>query len=183
LIAPACFRISSEPYAELAWHMMPQSRAGAQVLELSNREWAHAYRVGGTNDKIGALEWASPGQELIHFAGVPCSMMLVIGNSENILKQPGLWMRLSGRSCRATHNFAYEFTSSVNYLAPALGYTHYHHERWDGSGFRKACARIRSPSRPRLLQLLMFMMPDLNPPVPGAWSRQVALNHIQTILR
>ena len=49
---------------------------------------------------------------------------------------------------------AYQLLSSVNYLAPALDILHYHHERWDGSGYPDGLCGEQIPFPARLFAVV-----------------------------
>jgi len=81
-----------------------------------------------------------------------------------------------------THpQLAYDLLSSVNYLAPALDIPHYHHERWDGSGYPDGLLEEQIPFAARLFAVVdVYDALTSTRPYRTAWSRQVALNHIQS---
>jgi HD-GYP domain-containing protein (c-di-GMP phosphodiesterase class II) len=74
----------------------------------------------------------------------------------------------------------FELLSSINYLAPALDIPHYHHERWDGSGYPDGLCGEQIPFPARLFAVIdVYEAMTHNRPDRAAWSRQVALSHIQ----
>jgi PAS domain S-box-containing protein len=153
----------------------------AQVLELSNREnGAHAYRVVELTIKLArSMGIAEP--ELIHFRrGALLHDVGKLGIPENILNKPGPLDEAEWKVMQSHPQLAYDLLSSVNYLAPALDIPHFHHERWDGSGYPDGLREDQIPFPARLFAVVdVYDALTSTRPYRPAWSRQVALNHIQ----
>jgi HD-GYP domain-containing protein (c-di-GMP phosphodiesterase class II) len=167
--------------AELSLAYDTAIESWAQVLELSNREnGAHAYRVVELTIKLArAMRIAE--QELIHFRrGALLHDVGKLGIPESILNKPGPLDEAEWKIMKSHPQLAYDLLSSVNYLAPALDIPHYHHERWDGSGYPDGLCEEQIPFPARL-----FAVVDVYDALTSAriyrpaWSCQAALNHIQ----
>jgi HD-GYP domain-containing protein (c-di-GMP phosphodiesterase class II) len=70
--------------------------------------------------------------------------------------------------------------SSVKYLAPALDILHYHHERWDGSGYPDGLSGERIPFPARLFAVVdvydaLTSFRPYRPPI----SHPAALDYIE----
>ncbi len=153
----------------------------AQVLELSNREnGAHAYRVVEMSIRL-ARSMGIAEKELIHFRrGALLHDVGKLGIPESILNKPGPLDEKEWAVMRSHPTLAYHLLSPVNYLAPALDIPHYHHERWDGSGYPDGLHEEQIPFPARLFAVVdVFDALTSDRPYRPAWSRQVALNHIQ----
>ena len=75
---------------------------------------------------------------------------------------------------------ACQLFSSVIYLARALDIPHYHHERWDGSGYPDGLTGEQIPFPARLFAVVdVYDALTSTRSYRPAWSSQVALNHIQ----
>jgi len=75
---------------------------------------------------------------------------------------------------------AYQLLSSVNYLAQALDIPHYHHERWDGSGYPEGLVGEQIPFPARLFAVVdVYDALTSTRPYRPACSRAVALDYIQ----
>jgi HD-GYP domain-containing protein (c-di-GMP phosphodiesterase class II) len=120
-------------------------------------------------------------QELMHFRrGALLHDVGKLGISENILNKPGPLNETEWKIMQTHPQLANELLSSINYLAPALDIPHYHHERWDGSGYPDGLREEQIPFPARLFAVVdVFDALTSNRPYRSAWSRQVALNHIQ----
>jgi len=167
--------------AELSLAYDSAIESWAQVLELSNREnGAHAYRVVELTIKL-ARSMGIAEQELIHFRrGALLHDVGKLGIPENILNKPGPLNESEWKIMQTHPQLANELLSSVNYLAPALDIPHYHHERWDGSGYPDGLHEEQIPFPARLFAVVdVYDALTSNRPYRSAWSRQVALNHIQ----
>ena len=167
--------------AELSLAYDAAIESWAQVLELSNREnGAHAYRVVELTIKL-ARSMGIAEQELIHFRrGALLHDVGKLGIPEGILNKPGPLDEAEWKIMQSHPQLAYELLSSVNYLAPALDIPHYHHERWDGSGYPEGLREDQIPFPARLFAVVdVYDALTSTRPYRSAWSRQVALNHIQ----
>jgi len=167
--------------AELSLAYDAAIESWAQVLELSNREnGAHAYRVVELTIKL-ARTMGIAEQELIHFRrGALLHDVGKLGIPENILNKPGPLDEAEWKIMQGHPQLAYDLLCSVNYLAPALDIPHYHHERWDGSGYPEGLREEQIPFPARLFAVVdVYDALTSTRPYRSAWSRQVALNHIQ----
>jgi HD-GYP domain-containing protein (c-di-GMP phosphodiesterase class II) len=167
--------------AELSLAYDSAIESWAQVLELSNREnGAHAYRVVELTIKL-ARSMGIAEAELIHFRrGALLHDVGKLGIPESILNKPGPLDEVERKIMQSHPQIAYELLSSVNYLAPALDIPHYHHERWDGSGYPDGLREEQIPFPARLFAVVdVYDSLTHTRPNRAAWSRQVALSHIQ----
>jgi len=83
----------------------------AKIMGFRDDQMAHIYR--------GAL---------LHDVGK-------IGILDSILKKPGKLTPEERLEMEKHPQFAYDLLSRIEYLLPALDIPHYHHEKWDGSGY------------------------------------------------
>jgi PAS domain S-box-containing protein len=167
--------------AELSLAYDAAIESWAQVLELSNREnGAHAYRVVELTIKL-ARSMGIAEQELIHFRrGALLHDVGKLGIPESILNKPGPLDEVEWKVMQSHPQLAYDLLSTVKYLTPALDIPHYHHERWDGSGYPDNLREEQIPFPARLFAVVdvydaLTSIRSYRP----AWSRQVAITHIQ----
>ncbi len=154
----------------------------AQILELSNREsGTHSFRLVELTMKL-ARSMGIAEQELIHFRrGALLHDVGKLGISESILNKPGPLNDAEWKIMKSHPRLAYQLLSSVNYLAPALDIPHYHHERWDGSGYPDGLREEQIPFPARLFAVAdVYDALTSARPYRPAWPRQTALDHIQT---
>jgi PAS domain S-box-containing protein len=153
----------------------------AQVLELSNREsGAHAYRVVELTIKLARYMGIAE-SELIHFRrGALLHDVGKLGISENILNKAGPLDENEKKTMQNHPVLAYQLLSSVNFLAPALDIPHYHHERWDGSGYPDGLHGEQIPFPARLFAVVdVYDALTSTRTYRPASTRQVALNYIK----
>jgi PAS domain S-box-containing protein len=67
--------------------------------------------------------------------------------------------------------YAYEILKQVAYLAPALNIPHYHHERWDGSGYPEGLRGEQIPAMARIFAVIdVWDALTMDRPYRPAWS-------------
>jgi PAS domain S-box-containing protein len=167
--------------AELSLAYDSAIESWARALELSNREnGAHSYRVVDLTIKL-ASSMGIAEQELAHFRrGALLHDVGKLGISESILNKPGPLNEAERKIVQRHPQLAYEMLSMVNYLAPALDIPHYHHERWDGSGYPEGLREEQIPFPARLFAVVdVYDALTTSRPYRSACPRQVALDHIR----
>jgi PAS domain S-box-containing protein len=152
----------------------------AQMLELSNREsGAHSFRVVELTVRLARFMGIAE-QDLIHFKrGALLHDIGKLGIAEGILNKPGPLDEAERKVMQTHPKLAYQILATVNYLAPALDIPHYHHERWDGSGYPEGLCEEQIPFPARLFAVVdVFDALTSTRPYRPACSRQIALDHI-----
>jgi PAS domain S-box-containing protein len=75
--------------------------------------------------------------------------------------------------------YAYELLSPIHYLKPALDIPHYHHEKWDGSGYPDGISGEQIPLPARLFAVIdVFDALISDRPYRPAWKKEKAIIHI-----
>ena len=75
---------------------------------------------------------------------------------------------------------AYNLLSRVAFLRPALNIPHYHHERWDGSGYPKGLKGEEIPLEARIFAVVdVYDALISDRPYRPGWSKEQALHSIQ----
>jgi PAS domain S-box-containing protein len=181
-IDSAClFQDLQRTNAELSMAYDTAIESWTRVLELSNREnGAHAYRVVELTINL-ARSMGIAEEELIHFRrGALLHDVGELGISENILNKPGPLDEAELKTMQSHPLLAYQLLSSINYLAPAQDIPHYHHERWDGSGYPEGLREEQIPFPARLFAVVdVYDSMTSARPYRPAWSRPAVLAHIQ----
>ncbi|MFH1524149.1 MAG: HD domain-containing phosphohydrolase, partial [Chloroflexota bacterium] len=175
------FRDLQRTNAELNLAYDTTIESWAQVLELSNREsGAHAYRVVDLTIKLAHFVGVSEG-ELIHYRrGALLHDIGKLGISENILNKPGPLNDAEWEIMRTHPSLAYQLLSNVDCLAPALDIPHYHHERWDGSGYPEGLLEEQIPFPARLFAVVdVYDALTSSRSYRPSWSRRATLDYIQ----
>jgi PAS domain S-box-containing protein len=167
--------------AELSLAYDSAIESWARVLELSNREsGAHSYRVVDLTIQL-ARSMGIAEQELVHFRrGALLHDVGKLGIPESLLNKPGPLNDAEWKIMQSHPQLAYQMLSSVNYLAPALDIPHYHHERWDGSGYPDGLREEQIPFSARLFAVVdVYDALTSSRPYRSACTRQIALEHIR----
>jgi putative nucleotidyltransferase with HDIG domain len=77
-----------------------------------------------------------------------------MGIPDNILLKPGPLNEAEWHIMRQHPTYAYELLSRIDYLRQALDIPHYHHEKWDGSGYPYRLAGERIPLTARIFSIV-----------------------------
>ncbi len=76
--------------------------------------------------------------------------------------------------------YAYEWLSSVEYLRPALDIPHYHHEKWDVTGYPRGLITEQTPIAARIFAIVdVWDALCSDRPYRKAWSKEKALRYIK----
>jgi PAS domain S-box-containing protein/putative nucleotidyltransferase with HDIG domain len=75
---------------------------------------------------------------------------------------------------------AYNLLSRIEFLRPALNIPHYHHERWDGSGYPQGLRDEQIPLEARIFAVIdVYDALTSDRPYRPAWLRDKAIRYIQ----
>jgi len=75
---------------------------------------------------------------------------------------------------------AVDLLKPIHYLSAALDIPHYHHEKWDGSGYPHGLREEQIPLAARLFSIVdVYDALTSNRPYRKAWSHEKALAYIQ----
>ena len=153
----------------------------AQMLKISNPEsGAYAFRVVELTMKLARFMGIAE-HELNNFRrGALLHDIGKLGISESILNTPGPLDDTAWKIMKSHPQLAYQLLSSVNYLAHALDIPHYHHERWDGSGYPDGLRREQIPFPARLFAVVdVYDAMTSSRPYRPAFSHLNVLDYIQ----
>ncbi|MGC8856593.1 MAG: HD domain-containing phosphohydrolase [Anaerolineae bacterium] len=98
-----------------------------------------------------------------------------------ILFKPGPLSPEEWQIMRQHPNIAVNLLAPIPYLAAALDIPHYHHEKWDGSGYPTGLSGTHIPLPARLFAVVdAYDALTSNRPYRRAWSHQQALDYIRS---
>jgi PAS domain S-box-containing protein len=98
---------------------------------------------------------------------------------DSILLKPGPLTPEEWDIIRQHPRYAYELLSPIPYLGPALDIPHYHHERWDGTGYPHKLKAEQIPLPARLFAVVdVFDALTSHRPYRPAWRPQQAMDYI-----
>ncbi len=98
---------------------------------------------------------------------------------DSILLKPGPLTPDEWDIIRQHPRYAYELLSPIPYLGPALEIPHYHHERWDGTGYPHKLSGDQIPLPARLFAVVdVYDALTSHRPYRPAWKLDEAMDYI-----
>ena len=98
---------------------------------------------------------------------------------DSILLKPGPLTTDEWDIIRQHPRYAFELLSPIPYLGPALDIPHYHHERWDGTGYPHQLKADQIPLPARLFAVVdVFDALTSHRPYRPAWKLEQAVEYI-----
>jgi HD-GYP domain-containing protein (c-di-GMP phosphodiesterase class II) len=121
-----------------------------------------------------------PDSELIHIRrGSLLHDIGKMGVPDRILLKPDKLTEEEWIIMREHPVHAYNLLSQIEFLRPALNIPHYHHERWDGSGYPDGLIGEQIPLEARVFAVVdVFDALISDRPYRPGWPRDKAINHI-----
>ena len=155
----------------------------ARALELRDQETeGHTKRVTEMTVRL-AKALGIKGEPLAHIRrGAILHDIGKMGISDSILLNDGPLSEEEQQLMRRHPTYAFELLSPIVYLRPALDIPYCHHEKWDGSGYPR-----KLPGESIPLAARIFAIADVWDALVSkrryhpAWSREKALDHIQSL--
>ena len=99
---------------------------------------------------------------------------------DNILHKVGTLTEEEWKIIRNHPVYAYEWLHPIKYLQPALDVPHYHHERWDGSGYPKGLRGKNIPLFARLFAIVdVYDALSSDRPYRDAWPQKKVLDYLR----
>lgn len=103
-----------------------------------------------------------------------------MGIPDNILLKAGPLTSEEWQIIRQHPRYAYELLSPISYLGPALDIPHYHHEKWDGTGYPHGLKETQIPLNARLFSIVdVYDALTSDRPYRPAWSKPRTLEYIR----
>jgi HD-GYP domain-containing protein (c-di-GMP phosphodiesterase class II) len=153
----------------------------SRALDLRDKETEkHTRRVSDTTVKL-AVHLGVNDSDLIHIRrGAILHDVGKVAIPDRILFKPGPLADDEWRIMRRHPEIAVDLLSSVAYLAPALEIPHWHHEKWDGTGYPDHLHGETIPFSARLFALVdVYDALTSNRPYRDAWSKNETLQYIE----
>ncbi|MEP6894022.1 MAG: HD domain-containing phosphohydrolase [Chloroflexota bacterium] len=153
----------------------------SRALDLRDKETEeHTRRVSDITVKL-AVHLGVGDSSLVHIRrGAILHDIGKVAIPDRILLKPGPLMDDEWKIMRRHPDIAVDLLSSVSYLAPALEIPHWHHEKWDGSGYPDHLHGESIPFSARLFALVdVYDALTSNRPYRSAWSEQKTLQYIE----
>lgn len=153
----------------------------SQALELRDKETeGHTQRVTDLALNL-AREAGIPETEMDHIRrGALLHDIGKMGIPDAILLKPASLTDEEWKIMRLHPVYAHEMLSEITYLRPALDIPHYHHERWDGSGYPEGLKGEQIPLSARIFAVVdVWDALTSDRPYRPAWTPEEALAHIK----
>ena len=127
----------------------------ARALEIRDKETeGHSRRVVSLTADM-ALKFGFKTADLEHILrGVILHDIGKMGIPDEILHKPGPLNEEEWTIMRRHPVYAYEMLKEIEYLKPALNIPHYHHERWNGSGYPEGLKGEAIPLEARIFAVV-----------------------------
>ncbi len=127
----------------------------SRALDLRDKETeGHTLRVTELTMQLAEAMGLSAA-ELVHVRrGALLHDIGKMGIPDNILLKPGPLTEEEWEIMRRHPLYAFELLSPINFLRPALDIPHYHHEKWDGSGYPSGLKGEQIPLSARLFAVV-----------------------------
>lgn len=105
-----------------------------------------------------------------------------IGIPDDVLLKPGKLDDEEWDIMKRHAVYAYEWLLPIEYLNPALAIPHYHHEKWDGTGYPCGLKGEEIPLAARLFALVdVWDALSSDRPYRRAWPQDRVLDHLQSL--
>jgi HD-GYP domain-containing protein (c-di-GMP phosphodiesterase class II) len=153
----------------------------SRALDLRDKETKeHTFRVTDITVKLAARLGVKQ-SELIHVRrGAILHDIGKVAIPDQILFKPGPLEKEEWDIMRRHPDIAVELLSPVSYLEPALEIPHWHHEKWDGSGYPDGLRQEDIPFAARLFALAdVYDALISKRPYRSAWSKWDAVQYIE----
>ncbi len=152
----------------------------SQAMELRDKETeGHARRVTDMTIKLAQLLGISKA-EIEHIRrGALLHDIGKMGVPDAILLKPDKLTKEEWGIMKQHPVYAYEMLSNIDYLRPAVDIPHYHHEKWDGSGYPDGLKGEQIPLQARLFAIVdVYDALTSDRPYRPAWTKERAIEYI-----
>ena len=154
----------------------------SRALDLRDKETEeHTRRVSDTTVRLAA-QLGVGDSSLVHIRrGAILHDIGKVAIPDRILFKPGPLAEDEWKIMRRHPGIAVDLLSSVSYLAQALEIPHWHHEKWDGTGYPDHLQGEAIPYSARLFALVdVYDALTSNRPYRSAWSKHETLEYIES---
>ena len=154
----------------------------SRALDLRDKETKeHTFRVTDITVKL-ATRLGVKQSDLIHIRrGAILHDIGKVAIPDQILFKPGPLLKEEWDIMRRHPDIAVELLSAVSYLEPALEIPHWHHEKWNGSGYPDGLHQENIPFSARLFALAdVYDALISNRPYRSAWPKEDAVQYIES---
>ena len=176
------FRDLQRSNAELSLAYDATIEGLTRALDLRDKETEeHTRRVSDMTVDL-AVRLGSEDADLVHVRrGAILHDIGKVAIPDRILFKPGPLTEEEWKIMRLHPAIAVDLLSSVSYLTPALTIPHWHHEKWDGTGYPDQLRGRDIPFSARLFALVdVYDALTSHRSYRSAWSKNEALQYIES---
>lgn len=153
----------------------------SRAMDLRDKETeGHTQRV---TEMAVRLAWAMgmSNEQIVHVRrGALLHDMGKLGVPDSILLKPGELTDEEWLFMRKHPQNAYDMFSSIEYLRPALDIPHYHHEKWDGTGYPQGLKGLQIPLPARVFAVVdVWDALQSDRPYRTGWTQEKVLEYIR----
>ncbi|MBI3736386.1 PAS domain-containing protein [Candidatus Sumerlaeota bacterium] len=152
-----------------------------KALDLRDKETeGHTQRVTELTLRL-AREMGFKNEELVHIRrGALLHDIGKLGIPDSILHKPGKLTDEEWKVMRMHPVYAHDWLHPIPYLRPALDIPHYHHEKWDGTGYPQGLKGEIIPIPARMFAIIdVWDALRSDRPYRAAWDRDKVKDHIK----
>jgi HD-GYP domain-containing protein (c-di-GMP phosphodiesterase class II) len=156
--------------------------AWSRTLDLRDKETeGHTRRVTDMTIRFAAMT-GTKDTDLIHIRrGATLHDIGKVVIPDSVLFKPGPLSLDEWETMRQHPKYAVDLLSPIKYLEPAMEIPHWHHERWDGTGYPDKLEGEEIPYSARMFALAdVYDALTSNRPYRAAWSKQDAVQYIES---
>ncbi len=153
----------------------------SRALDLRDKETeGHTERVTATTIELAKIMGISDEQIVHIWRGSMLHDIGKLGVPDSILLKPGELTEEEAALMRKHPQLAYEMLKPINYLHEALNIPHYHHEKWDGSGYPHGLKGEMIPLEARIFAVVdVWDALSNGRPYRPAWPREKVIQYIK----
>jgi len=155
----------------------------ARALELRDIETeGHSRRVAEMTVRLAQALGVSDA-ELVHVRrGALLHDIGKMGIPDSILLKPGSLTPEEWEVMRKHPTYAYEMLAPIAYFRPALDIPHYHHEKWDGTGYPHGLRGEQIPLAARIFAVVdVWDALCFDRPYRKGWPEAQVLEHVRSL--
>ncbi len=156
--------------------------AWARALDLRDREKeGHTQRIADITTRFAASLGVKD-IDLLHIRrGAALHDIGIVAIPDEIIFKPGPLDQEERKVVQRHPLYAIELLSPIKYLEKAVEIPHWHHERWDGTGYPDRLGGEEIPLSARLFALVdVYDALTSNRPYRPAWPKQDAIQYIES---
>ncbi|HSG45523.1 MAG TPA: HD domain-containing phosphohydrolase [Anaerolineales bacterium] len=156
--------------------------AWSRTLDLRDKETeGHTRRVTDITLRFAAMSGIKD-EELIHIRrGATLHDIGKVVIPDNILFKPGPLDHDEWETMRQHPGYAVDLLAPIKYLEPAMDIPHWHHEKWDGTGYPDGIGGEEIPYTARMFALAdVYDALTSDRPYRHAWSKKDAVQYIKS---